>query len=244
LIEHLKGTKKKPRNTANAATFSLPWSWPVTRAVPTITAASSDPNAVQAGAAASASPAIPAPGPVAASNSGRGSAPAAPSFPKPWCAGHAEFLSFPGYAADDTKDKVTEPARRRLMDLLPAQQIDRWRMPRRSSWEDSAAAGLLSGQTQLAKELPMRRLVVGLAFLGLISAMTGCHSACHDCRGGRMGLLHHGGGGGLNGAASAHHYRPPTEPAGGPVGQYAYPYYTIRGPRDFLVDNPPSIGPY
>jgi len=22
----------------------------------------------------------------------------------------------------------------------------------------------------------------------------------------------------------------------------AYPYYTLRGPRDFLVDNPPSIG--
>lgn len=21
-----------------------------------------------------------------------------------------------------------------------------------------------------------------------------------------------------------------------------YPYYTVRGPRDFLVDNPPSIG--
>ena len=24
--------------------------------------------------------------------------------------------------------------------------------------------------------------------------------------------------------------------------QYAYPYYTTRGPRDFLRDNPPSIG--
>ena len=23
----------------------------------------------------------------------------------------------------------------------------------------------------------------------------------------------------------------------------AYPYYTLRGPRDFLMDNPPSIGP-
>jgi hypothetical protein len=41
-----------------------------------------------------------------------------------------------------------------------------------------------------------------------------------------------------------HHYRPPTQPAGGPAPQYAYPYYTIRGPRDFLVNNPPSIGPY
>jgi hypothetical protein len=23
---------------------------------------------------------------------------------------------------------------------------------------------------------------------------------------------------------------------------YAYPYYTTRGPRDFLMKNPPSIG--
>jgi hypothetical protein len=32
--------------------------------------------------------------------------------------------------------------------------------------------------------------------------------------------------------------------AGPPVGQTAYPYYTVRGPRDFLRNNPPSIGPY
>jgi len=30
---------------------------------------------------------------------------------------------------------------------------------------------------------------------------------------------------------------------GPPTGAVAYPYYTVRGPRDFLVDNPPSIGP-
>lgn len=31
--------------------------------------------------------------------------------------------------------------------------------------------------------------------------------------------------------------------AGGPPGPtYGYPYYTTRGPRDFLLDNPPSIG--
>lgn len=87
----------------------------------------------------------------------------------------------------------------------------------------------------------MRRLVVGLAFLGLISAFAGCQSACRDCNGCRGGLLHHGG---MHGGAGGHHYRPETQPAGGPVGQYAYPYYTLRGPRDFLVDNPPSIGPY
>ena len=31
---------------------------------------------------------------------------------------------------------------------------------------------------------------------------------------------------------------------GPPVAQTAYPYYTLRGPRDFLLNNPPSIGPY
>jgi hypothetical protein len=31
---------------------------------------------------------------------------------------------------------------------------------------------------------------------------------------------------------------------GPPVGQVGYPYYTVHGPRDFLRDNPPSIGPY
>ncbi len=31
---------------------------------------------------------------------------------------------------------------------------------------------------------------------------------------------------------------------GPPVAQTAYPYYTLRGPRDYLLNNPPSIGPY
>jgi len=31
-------------------------------------------------------------------------------------------------------------------------------------------------------------------------------------------------------------------PQGPTTGAVAYPYYTTRGPRDFLVDNPPSIG--
>jgi hypothetical protein len=29
---------------------------------------------------------------------------------------------------------------------------------------------------------------------------------------------------------------------GPPTAAVAYPYYTHRGPRDFLLDNPPSIG--
>lgn len=30
---------------------------------------------------------------------------------------------------------------------------------------------------------------------------------------------------------------------GPPTGAVTYPYYTVRGPRDFLLDNPRSIGP-
>jgi hypothetical protein len=33
-----------------------------------------------------------------------------------------------------------------------------------------------------------------------------------------------------------------VQPQGGMTPTYAYPYYTLRGPRDFLQDNPPSIG--
>ena len=41
----------------------------------------------------------------------------------------------------------------------------------------------------------------------------------------------------------AHHRGPAYGgPAGPPTAQVAYPYYTTRGPRDFLLDNPPSIG--
>jgi hypothetical protein len=32
-------------------------------------------------------------------------------------------------------------------------------------------------------------------------------------------------------------------PAGPPSATYGYPYYTTRAPRDFLMNNPPSIGP-
>jgi hypothetical protein len=42
-------------------------------------------------------------------------------------------------------------------------------------------------------------------------------------------------------ASGDHHYN--FQP-GPPVGQVAYPYYTVRGPRDFLQKNPAPIGPY
>lgn len=80
----------------------------------------------------------------------------------------------------------------------------------------------------------------------------GCESG--DCGPGGCGVGHH------DGHLLGHHhhkYRRPGQGhfatneaavaaagAGGPpTGAVAYPYYTNRGPRDFLVDNPPSIGP-
>lgn len=49
----------------------------------------------------------------------------------------------------------------------------------------------------------------------------------------KPGLMGHNAGAQLNG-------RPFTP--GPPAGQTAYPYYTTRGPRDFLSATPPSIG--
>lgn len=47
------------------------------------------------------------------------------------------------------------------------------------------------------------------------------------------GLLGHRAGQALN----SQQFTP-----GPPTGQTAYPYYTVRGPRDFLMNDPPTIG--
>jgi hypothetical protein len=58
-----------------------------------------------------------------------------------------------------------------------------------------------------------------------------------------------GGGAGRLGSNVEHPYggMPPHTPQmSGPFGpmspSYGYPYYTTRGPRDFFMDNPPSLG--
>ncbi len=78
----------------------------------------------------------------------------------------------------------------------------------------------------------------------------GCQPGCRDCASGHC-KKHVGRYGGL----AKHHLSPAeraalaasdygaTQPAGPPSGAVAYPYYTTRGPRDFLAKNPPSIGP-
>jgi len=80
----------------------------------------------------------------------------------------------------------------------------------------------------------------------------GCPTGgCQTCQDGTCRTPHVGRYGGL----AKHHLSPEERaavegsdygaiaPAGPPTGAVAYPYYTTRGPRDFLAKNPPSIGP-
>ena len=57
--------------------------------------------------------------------------------------------------------------------------------------------------------------------------------------GGKFGALH-----GRSSRGPQSHYGSAPGPASGPAAPtVTYPYYTTRGPRDFLNPNPPSIGP-
>lgn len=88
----------------------------------------------------------------------------------------------------------------------------------------------------------------GIGHGGLLSAIRGRAlggvGACGGCglRGrlggncGRCGLPF---GGATEGTPYTEPYAGPYGPMGPTVG---YPYYTTRAPRDFLVDNPPTIG--
>lgn len=111
-----------------------------------------------------------------------------------------------------------------------------------------------------------RFLMAGLALV-MMTAGVGCVNTCQQCNGGRQGLFANhgahgfgrandpcrnglcnrggggrglgaqGGGGGGGGGAGAGGY-------GGAGGaSVAYPYYTVRAPRDFLSPNPTGIGP-
>ena len=62
----------------------------------------------------------------------------------------------------------------------------------------------------------------------------GCNNSClQNCLGKLLDCN------GCQGCGDQHYNFTP----GPPTGQVAYPYYTTRGPRDFLMANPPSIGP-
>ena len=90
-----------------------------------------------------------------------------------------------------------------------------------------------------------------LMVLGLIVSLaaTGCASrrGCNECNGPlgcrpcQIGWQRGGHDYGRHLSYSNTGQAP--EGATGPgTAQVAYPYYTVRGPRDFLVNNPPTIG--
>ncbi len=95
------------------------------------------------------------------------------------------------------------------------------------------------------------RLLCALILL-VVCAATGCQTTnlcnsagCNGCR--SNGLGRHGGGGsgladGRNANYGHHNTRNYDGPQGPATAQVGYPYYTTRGPRDFLTANPPSIG--
>lgn len=97
----------------------------------------------------------------------------------------------------------------------------------------------------------MKQILLAIASAVLLCASTGCfHHAAHrgggcqtgDC-GGLIGRMTGGRvGGAMQGPRGWRHQQPEIGPAGPPVGTTAYPYYTLHGPRDFLVDDPPSLG--
>lgn len=81
--------------------------------------------------------------------------------------------------------------------------------------------------------------------------MAGCHTGCGrtGCQAGPLGWQQGGldysshMNPGLLGHQAAHQLQNQPFTPGPPSAQVAYPYYSFRGPRDFLLDNPPSIGP-
>ena len=66
----------------------------------------------------------------------------------------------------------------------------------------------------------------------------GCVQGCKDCA---RGILQHSLGQPYGGAVP-HTTQPQGAPPAGMAPTYAYPYYTTRGPRDFLAREPASIG--
>jgi hypothetical protein len=86
----------------------------------------------------------------------------------------------------------------------------------------------------------------------------GAHLSGGHCMGGQCGPMSGvgngalrgrlAGGGGAGGGIAGHmaghnNYMHDTQVGSGvPAPQTAYPYYTVRGPRDFFANNPPSIG--
>ncbi len=97
----------------------------------------------------------------------------------------------------------------------------------------------------------MKRVLILMAFVSMAAVGCQTHSQlgnqnCQTCGPGGQGQGQYAGGGAQNSAdyvpqIPKQYYRE-TQPAGPATGTYAYPYYTSRGPRDFFLDAPSTIG--
>ncbi|HTN75097.1 MAG TPA: hypothetical protein VL096_07615 [Pirellulaceae bacterium] len=98
----------------------------------------------------------------------------------------------------------------------------------------------------------MRNAVLAIVMMATLIPSVGCVGARSACNGGQRGGqrgCEDCGHGCVRNGFFARHFGPdtratPTQEGAGapPSAQVAYPYYTNRGPRDFLVNDPPSIG--
>ncbi|MHB8969435.1 MAG: hypothetical protein ACYC3X_00985 [Pirellulaceae bacterium] len=100
----------------------------------------------------------------------------------------------------------------------------------------------------------MKHALLFVAFVCLVSV--GCQSHarmanrnCQTCgsAGGHGQYSQRGAGCNPQGSPDYVPYIPQNysrqmEPAGPPTGTTAYPYYTLRGPRDFFLNAPSTIG--
>jgi len=104
----------------------------------------------------------------------------------------------------------------------------------------------------------MKRALFALLAVTVLLGLTGCahdRMACgpsEPCSAGCMNgscakapetCASCGPGGGAGGGVHGRGLDPQQFTPGPPVGQVTYPYYTLRGPRDFLARNPQGIGP-
>ncbi len=71
-------------------------------------------------------------------------------------------------------------------------------------------------------------LILAASALLAVSAGCACNNCCNRCS---------------SSAGNAAAAQPQQQSQAGPGGAVSYPYYTTRGPRDFLETHPQSIGP-
>ena len=91
------------------------------------------------------------------------------------------------------------------------------------------------------EDMTMRAILLALTAAALF-VVCGCQQNNLAC--GRCGVPSHTGTAAMPSPVGQlpHGYMQGGGPTGPPTPTYAYPYYTTRAPRDFLMDNPPNIG--